>query len=153
VTDSFKDAHGRKVVSRTTAETLGELRHMVVDTSRRHVAAIVVNKGKGKRHAFLVDWEHVSGFGPDAVMVESEDTLRPPTDDQEQAAADGKLELVGKRALSEKGNEHGPIADVEFDPDSGNIGSVLVGEERIPATDLLGVGSYAAILAGSRDDR
>jgi uncharacterized protein YrrD len=151
VTDSFKDAHGRKVVSRTTAETLGELRHMVVDTSRRHVAAIVVNKGK--RHAFLVDWEHVSGFGPDAVMVESEDTLRPPTDDQEQAAADGKLELVGKRALSEKGNEHGPIADVEFDPDSGNIGSVLVGEERIPATDLLGVGSYAAILAGSRDDR
>jgi uncharacterized protein YrrD len=153
VTDSFKDAHGRKVVSRTTAETLGELRHMVVDTSRRHVAAIVVNKGKGKRHAFLVDWEHVSGFGPDAVMVESEDTLRPPTDDQEQAAADGKLELVGKRALSEKGNEHGPIADVEFDPDSGNIGSVLVGEERIPATDLLGVGSYAAILAGARDDR
>jgi uncharacterized protein YrrD len=141
------------VVSRTTAETLGELRHMVVDTSRRHVAAIVVNKGKGKRHAFLVDWEHVSGFGPDAVMVESEDTLRPPTDDQEQAAADGKLELVGKRALSEKGNEHGPIADVEFDPDSGNIGSVLVGEERIPATDLLAVGSYAAILAGARDDR
>jgi uncharacterized protein YrrD len=151
VTDSFKDAHGRKVVSRTTAETLGELRHMVVDTSRRHVAAIVVNKGK--RHAFLVDWEHVSGFGPDAVMVESEDTLRPPTDDHERAAAHGKLELVGKRALSERGNEHGPIADVEFDPDSGNIGSVLVGEERIPATDLLGVGSYAAILAGSRDDR
>jgi uncharacterized protein YrrD len=151
VTDSFKDAHGRKVVSRTTAETLGELRHMVVDTSRRHVAAIVVNKGK--RHAFLVDWEHVSGFGPDAVMVESEDTLRPPTDDHEQAAADGKLELVGKRALSERGNEHGPIADVEFDPDSGNIGAVLVGEQRIPATDLLGVGSYAAIIAGSRDDR
>jgi uncharacterized protein YrrD len=115
VTDSFKDAHGRKVVSRTTAETLGELRHMVVDTSRRHVSAVVVSKGK--KHAFLIDWEHVSGFGPDAVMVESEDTLRPPADDHEQAAADGKLELVGKRALSERGNEHGPIADVEFDPE------------------------------------
>ncbi|MDQ6855138.1 MAG: PRC-barrel domain-containing protein [Actinomycetota bacterium] len=151
MTDSFKNAHGRKVVSRTTAEALGELSHMVVDTSRRHVSAIVVNKGK--KHAFLVDWEHVSGFGPDAVMVESEDTLRPPADDQEQEAAGGKLELVGKRALSERGNELGPIADVEFDPDSGNIGSVLVGEERIPATDLLGVGSYAAVLAGSDDDR
>jgi uncharacterized protein YrrD len=150
VTDSFKNAHGRKVVSRATAEVLGELSHMVVDTSRRHVAAIVVNKGK--KHAFLVDWEHVSGFGPDAVMVESEDAVRSPTDDHEQAAADGKLELVGKRALSERGNEHGPIADVEFDPDSGNIGSVLVGEERIAATDLLGVGSYAAVLAGSRDN-
>jgi uncharacterized protein YrrD len=150
VTDSFREAHGRKVVSRATAEALGELRHMVLDPSRRRVAAVVVSKGK--KHAFVVDWEHVSGFGPDAVMVESEDTLRPPTDDHEQAAADGKLELVGKRALSETGNEHGPITDVEFDPDSGTIGSVLIGEERIPATDLLGVGSYAAVLAGSRDD-
>ena len=150
MTDSFKNAHGRKVVSRATAEALGELSHMVVDTSRRHVAAIVVTKGK--KHAFLVDWEHVSGFGPDAVMVESEDVVRSPTGDHEQAAAHGKLELVGKRALSERGNEHGPIADVEFDPDSGNIGFVLIGEERIPATDLLGVGSYAAVLAGSRDN-
>jgi uncharacterized protein YrrD len=150
VTDSFKNAHGRKVVSRATAEALGELSHIVVDTSRRHVAAVVVSRGK--KHAFLVDWAHVSGFGPDAVMVESEDTLRPPADDHEQAAADGKLELVGKRALSETGNTHGPITDVEFDPDSGTIGSVLIGEERIPATDLLGVGSYAAVLAGSRDD-
>jgi uncharacterized protein YrrD len=150
VTDSFRNAHGRKVVSRATAEVLGELSHMVVDTSRRHVAAVVVSKGK--KHAFLVDWEHVSGFGPDAVMVESEETLRAPADDQEQAAADGKLELVGKRALSETGNEKGPITDVEFDPDSGDIGCVLVGEERIPATDLLGVGSYAAVLAASHDD-
>jgi uncharacterized protein YrrD len=147
VTDSFGKAHGRKVVSRATAETLGDLRHMVVDPSRRHVAAVVVSKGK--KHASLVDWEHVSGFGPDAVMVESEAALRPPADDQEQAAADGKLELVGKRALTETGNDKGPITDVEFDPDSGKIGSVLVGEERIPATDLLGVGSYAAVLSAS----
>jgi len=151
VTDSFREAHGRKVVSRATAEALGELSHMVVDSSRRHVSAVVVSKGK--KHAFVVDWEHISGFGPDAVMVESEDTLRPPADDHEQETVDGKLELVGKRVLSERGNEHGSITDVEFDPDSGDIGSLLVGEERITPTDLLGVGSYAAVLAGSHDDR
>lgn len=151
MTDSFREAHGRKVVSRATAEALGELSHMVVDSSRRHVSAVVVSKGK--KHAFVVDWEHISGFGPDAVMVESEDTLRPPADDHEQETVDGKLELVGKRVLSERGNEHGSITDVEFDPDSGDIGSLLVGEERIPPTDLLGVGSYAAVLAGSHDDR
>ncbi len=151
MTDSFREAHGRKVVSRATAEALGELSHMVVDSSRRRVSAVVVSKGK--KHAFVVDWEHISGFGPDAVMVESEDTLRPPADDHEQEAVDGKLELVGKRVLSERGNDHGSITDVEFDPDSGDVGSVLVGEERIPATDLLGVGSYAAVLAGSYDNR
>ena len=151
MTDSFREAHGRKVVSRATAEALGELSHMVVDSSRRHVSAVVVSKGK--KHAFVVDWEHISGFGPDAVMVKSEDTLRPPADDHEQETVDGKLELVGKRVLSERGNEHGSITDVEFDPDSGDIGSLLVGEERITPTDLLGVGSYAAVLAGSHDDR
>jgi len=90
VTDSFREAHGRKVVSRATAEALGELSHMVVDSSRRHVSAVVVSKGK--KHAFVVDWEHISGFGPDAVMVESEDTLRSPADDHEQEAVDGKLD-------------------------------------------------------------
>lgn len=145
MTDSFRASQGRKVVSRETAEALGELSHLVVDRSRRHVTAVVV--GKGRRHAFLVDWEHVSGFGPDAVMVEAQESLRPPRDDREEAAVEGKLELVGKRALSEQGNEKGSITDVEFDPESGDIGSVLVGEERIPATDILGLGSYAAVLA------
>lgn len=117
---------------------------MVLDASRRHVAAVVVSKRK--KHGSLVDWDHVTGFGPDAVMVDSEEALRPPADDQEQAAADGKLKLVGKLALSETGNQQGPITDVEFDPDSGNIGSVLGGEERLPTSDLLGIGSYAAVL-------
>lgn len=148
MTDSFKAAHGRKVVSRATAEALGELSHMVVDPSRRHVSAVVV---QAKKHTYLVDWKHLSGFGPDAVMVESEEALRPPADDREQAALDGKLELVGKRALTERGNEKGSIADVEFDPESGELGPVLVGDERMPATDLLGVGSYAAVLASPQD--
>jgi uncharacterized protein YrrD len=139
------------VVSRATAEALGELTHLVVDSSRRHVTAVVV--GTGKRHGRLIDWEHVTGFGPDAVMIESQDALRPPRDDHEQAAVEGKLELVGKRALSERGNEAGSITDVEFDPESGDIGAVLVGEERIPATDILGLGSYAAVLASPGDDR
>jgi sporulation protein YlmC with PRC-barrel domain len=150
VTDSFRAAQGRKVVSRATAEALGELSHLVVDGSRRHVSAVVVSKGK--KSGFLVDWDHVSGFGPDAVMVESGENLRPPADDQEQAAVEGRLELVGKRALSERGNEKGSITDVEFDPESGDLGSVLLGEERIPATDILGLGSYAAVLASPRDD-
>ena len=146
MTDSFSAAHGRKVVSRTTAETLGVLSHLVVDASRHQVVGLVV---KDKRRGFLVDWEHVSGCGADAVMIESEASLRAPADDREHAAVEGTLDLVGKRALSEMGNEQGSIVDVEFDPDSGDLDWVLVGDDRIPATDLLSVGSYAAVLASS----
>jgi uncharacterized protein YrrD len=149
VIDLFRASQGRKVVSRATAEALGALTHLLIDSGHCQVRALVVGSG---RHARLIDWEHVSGFGPDAVMVESHEVLRPPAGDHEQAAVEGKLELVGKRALSERGNEKGSITDVEFDPESGAIGAVLIGEERVPPTDVLGLGSYAAVLASHGDN-
>ena len=88
MSDRFAAASGRKVVSRKSAEGLGTLAHIVVDVKRRQVASLVVGKG---RKALLVDWEQVSGFGPDAVMVVDESALHPPRDDRENAAADGKL--------------------------------------------------------------
>ena len=144
MTDSFRAAEGRKVVSRATAETVGVLRHLIIDAAGHQIVGLVV---KEKRRSLLVDWEHVNGFGVDAVMVESEAVLRAPADDREHAAVKGTLDLVGKRALSEMGNERGSIVDVEFDPGSGVLGSVLIGDDRVPATVLLGVGSYAAVLA------
>jgi sporulation protein YlmC with PRC-barrel domain len=103
-------------VSRTSAEELGNLAHVVIDVKRRQVAWLVVGKG---RKALLIDWEQVSGFGPDAVMVADESVQYLPRDDRERAAADGKLELVGKRALSDMGNDLGTVTDVQFDPVTG----------------------------------
>ena len=69
MSDRFAAATGRKVVSRASAEELGELAHIVVDVKLRRVALLVVGK---RRKALLVAWEHVSGFGPDAIMIEDE---------------------------------------------------------------------------------
>ena len=143
MSDRFAAASGRKVVSRKSAEGLGTLAHIVVDVKRRQVASLVVGKG---RKALLVDWEHVSGFGPDAVMVVDESALHPPRDDREHAAADGKLELVGKRALTDTGNDLGTVSDVVFDPVTGSIESLVLGDREEPAASLLGAGSFAAIV-------
>jgi uncharacterized protein YrrD len=113
VSDRFAAASGRRVVSRASAEELGNLAHVVVDVKRRQVASLVVGEG---RNALLVGWEQVSGFGPDAVVIAEESALRPPRDDRERAAADGKLELVGKRALSDMGDDLGTVSDVLFRP-------------------------------------
>lgn len=99
----------------------------------------------------MVEWEHLSGFGPDAVMVIDEGALRPPADDRERAAAAGRLELVGKRALSERGNELGRLDDVTFDADTGALEDLLIGDRRVPAESLLGIGSYAAVLDESQE--
>ena len=143
MSDRFAAASGRKVVSRKSAEGLGTLAHIVVDVKRRQVASLVVGKG---RKALLVDWEQVSGFGPDAVMVVDESALHPPCDDRENAAADGKLELVGKRALTDTGNDLGTVSDVVFDPVTGSIESLVLGDREEPAASLLGAGSFAAIV-------
>lgn len=143
MSERFAAASGRAVISRSTAEELGKLAHIVIDVKRGQVASLVVGKG---RKALLIAWAQVSGFGPDAVMIADETALQEPRDDRERAAADGNLEFVGKRALSDAGNDLGTVTDVVFDPDSGTIESIVVGDHEQPVASLLGAGSFAVIL-------
>jgi sporulation protein YlmC with PRC-barrel domain len=143
MSERFAVAAGRAVISRTTAEELGKLAHIVVDVKRGRVASLVVGEG---RKALLIAWEQVSGFGPDAVMIADEAALQEPRDDREQAAVDGELELVGKRAISDAGNNVGAITDVVFDPGTGAIQSILLDDRERPASSLLGVGSFAVVI-------
>lgn len=150
MSESFRQATGRKVISRASAEELGRVSHFVVDAERRHITALVLGRG---RKARLVDWEFLSGFGPDAVMVADDGALRGPDGDRERLAVDGKLDLLDKRALTEGGNEVGPVSDVTFDPQTGSIESLLVGEGAVPGSALLGSGSYAVVLDASPSDQ
>jgi sporulation protein YlmC with PRC-barrel domain len=143
VTDRFAAASGRKVVSRASAEELGKLAHIVVDVKSRQVELLVVGKG---RKALLIAWKDVSGFGPDAVMVLDDSALFAPRDNRERAAADGKLDLLGQRALSDMGNDLGPVGDIVFDPATGAIETLVLDDREEPATSLLGAGSFAAIV-------
>jgi sporulation protein YlmC with PRC-barrel domain len=148
VTESFKRSVGRKVLSRSSATELGSVSHLLVDAQQGRIASIVIGRGK---KAQLVEWEQLSGFGPDAVMVVDGGALRPPADDRERAATEGKLELVGKRALSEGGTELGKLDDVTFDTNTGVLEELLIGDRRLQAGALMGSGSYAAVLADSQE--
>ncbi|HWF50025.1 MAG TPA: PRC-barrel domain-containing protein [Solirubrobacteraceae bacterium] len=148
MSERFTAATGRKLVSRASAEALGTLSHLVIDVPKRQVTSLVMGKG---RKARLVDWDEVSGFGPDAIMIADESALHEPRDDHESAAGGGKLELVGKRVLSDMGNELGAVTDVVFDPASGAIETLVIGEQEVAASSILGVGSYAAVVKAPRD--
>ena len=148
MSDSFRQANGRKVVGRTSARELGAVSHLLVDAGHRRIATVVVGRG---RKARLVDWAQVSGFGPDAVMVGDEGALRPASDDRERAGVDGKLEMVGKRVLTERGNELGTLDDVTFDPATGGVEMLRIGDREIPAESLLGSGPYAVVLDAGQE--
>jgi len=148
MTDSFRSATGRKLISRASAGELGVVGHFVVDADERRIAALVVGRGK---KAQLVDWAQVSGFGPDAVMVIDDGALRAPVGDREQAAADGRLDLIGKRVLTEQGNALGVLDDVIFDASTGAVAMLRIGDRDIPAASLLGSGPYAVVLDATQD--
>lgn len=148
MSESFRQALGRKVVSRATAHHLGSVSHLLVTVDCRQVAGVILGKGK---KATLADWSQVSGFGTDAVMVNDESALRAPADDREQAAVNGRLELLGRRMVTESGNELGIVGDVSFDPVSGSVEYLTVADHQIPADTVLGSGSYAVVVAASQD--
>lgn len=143
MSEQFKAAEGRRVVSRASAEKLGTVSRLLVDADCRRIASVIVGK---RRKARLIDWDSLSGFGADAVMVADEAALREPQDARDEAAVHGDLELLGRRVLSDAGNELGEIEDVIFDPQTGALEALVVGGEQEPAAAILGAGSYAVIL-------
>jgi uncharacterized protein YrrD len=145
----LSEADGRPVVSRASAETLGELKHVVVDVGAHRIVAVHV--AGGRRHARLVDWSSIVGFGPDGIVVEDDDAARPPTDDREAAVAAGRLDLDGRLVLSDDGDALGAITDVEFDEESGALRSILAGDERLDAARLRAIGPYCLIVRAASE--
>ena len=141
--DSFRRCSGRRVVSRASADDVGRLGHLLVDAEQRRITAVVIGK---VRKARLVDWEEIIGFGPDAVIISDDAAARPPADDHERAATHGELDVVGRRVLTDRGTDVGVVDDVTFDPGTGSVLALLIGQREVPAGALLGSGSYAVVI-------
>jgi uncharacterized protein YrrD len=143
----LSEADGRPVISRASAETLGELKHVVVDVPARRIAALHV-AGR-RRNARLIDWSAIVGFGPDGIIVEDEAAARPPADDRESAVAAGKLDLDGRDVLSDEGDSLGRLTDIVFDEGSGRLVAFVSGDVEHAADGLRAIGPYCVILRAS----
>jgi sporulation protein YlmC with PRC-barrel domain len=142
---SLRSLLGMKVVSRTTAADLGEVRGALVDAAGRRIVGWCVGHG---RHSRIIEQPHLSGVGSAAVVVEDESFLRPPSGDAEKALAKGKLGLIGAPLLSVAGNSAGEVYDADLDPATGELYWLRSATATIPADRLVGYGSYAAVITG-----
>lgn len=140
----LSQADGRPVLSRESAERIGELRHVVVDPASRRITALHVS-GKGKR-AGLVAWADVVGFGEDGIVVSDDAATHPPGDERERAVAGGDLDLDGRLVLDDRGDSAGALTDVLFDEGTGALTAFVVGEAEIPASRLRAIGPYCVIV-------
>lgn len=138
----FSEAAGRKVVSTSTADTVGRIDEFVVDPRARAVVALKLKKTAAGDSLY---WSDITAFGADAVTVTGADRIGPANADV--VALTGKAHhLLGKRALSTTGDELGKVDDVEFEPDSGEITGLVLSGGRVEGIRLVGVGSYAVVV-------
>jgi uncharacterized protein YrrD len=132
---------GRRVISRTSAESLGEVSDALLATKPPAIAALQVGKG---RKAGTIAWANIVGIGPDAVVVSDDEAAQGA-----RQPAEGRSPM-GRLVLSELGNSAGPVTDVEFDETTGTLISLATEAALIEGDRLLADGPYA-IVVSARD--
>ena len=141
----FSQARKRAVVNTSTATRVARVEGFVVLPGPARVALLRLGKVSGA--GTLLAWGDLQGFGPDAVTVASDAAIRPARDDLERRAENKDLEILGKRVLSEQGTDLGTVTDVDFDPATGEVTSLITKTEIIAGQRLLGLGGYAAVVS------
>ncbi len=141
----FSQARKRDVVNTTTATKVARVDGFVVLPGPARVALLRLGKVSGA--GTLLAWEDLQGFGPDAVTVTTDAVIRPARDALEQRAEDNDLEILGKRVLTERGTELSTVTDVDFDPETGAVTTLITKTETIAGERLIGLGGYAVVVS------
>jgi len=139
----FSEAKNRKVMSTVGAVTIGKVRDIVVDPRNAHVVAVLLKKTEG--NADTLTWNNMKSFGKDAITVESP-TAITVAEGELAVLSDKHHKLIGKRVLTDGGDELGKVKDIEFDPENGAVRAVITSGEEIAGGRMIGLGSYALIV-------
>ena len=149
MTANLSALYGRSVLDVSSATTVGNVRCGLVDAEDGTVEALVLDKTPGD--GSILSWSSIKSIGPDAITVESADVFRVPGDGEKRAAK-GDLDPIGKRVLTDGGEEIGELSDLTVDEDSGTVEGVTVGDHHLPGTSIIGSGDYAVVVKQSDVD-
>jgi sporulation protein YlmC with PRC-barrel domain len=139
----FSEARKRKVISTTGAETVGRVRDLIVDARSRTVVALALRKTEGDGD--ILPWAEMKSFGQDAITVQGPERI-VKAEGELAVLADKDHRVLGKRVLTDRGDEMGSVSDIEFDPETGAVRALLLGKEEISGERLHAIGSYAVIV-------
>ncbi|MDQ3816961.1 MAG: PRC-barrel domain-containing protein [Acidobacteriota bacterium] len=101
---------GRAVLSRATANKVGHIHDLIVDAAKGELAGLVVQIPDQSLRS--VDYNGIYSFGPDAVMVNSDESAVPVQDSPLKALPLAKHNLIGVNVVTEGGKLLGQIANV-----------------------------------------
>lgn len=148
MTTKLADLAGRPVLDVSSATTVGQVGHAILDADDGRIAALHLAKVDGD--ADLLPWDSIKAIGPDAITIESVARLRQASTAAESKGADQSLDPIGARLLTTSGVELGRVTDIEVDDASGSVETIATAEARHPGSSTVGFGSYALVVESPR---
>jgi uncharacterized protein YrrD len=101
---------GRKVVSRATANKLGQVHDLIINPVAGRLAGLSVKlEDEGVP---LVACDEIYSFGPDAVMINNDRSALPPENSPLKDLPFAMNKLVGAEVITEDGKILGQVANV-----------------------------------------
>jgi uncharacterized protein YrrD len=101
---------GRTVLSRSSANKLGQIHDLIVDPVKGELAGLVLRKLD--ESLWCVGYDEVYGFGPDAVMIKADESAVPAQDSPLKILPLAKNNLIGVNVVTEGGKLLGQIAKI-----------------------------------------
>jgi sporulation protein YlmC with PRC-barrel domain len=138
---NLSDVAGRPVLDLATATNIGKVADFVIDPVTRRIVGFQLANVKGP--AYWLAWDAMNTLGADALTIDHPDVLTEPPEHSRGLRAD---KVIGGRVLTDSGRELRNLADLEIDPDTGQIIGLKIGDHSMPADALIGVGRYATVV-------
>nr|WP_055591643.1 PRC-barrel domain-containing protein [Streptomyces hirsutus] len=139
----FSRVRGLPVLTPGEGVRLGVVRALTVDAASGTVTHVRVRRGRLRRDAALA-WDALDAVAPDMLIAAPSSVL---------AVAPPHHDLLGRRVLTEDGEERGTVLDAAFDPLTARIEAILTTIGELPAERLLGLGGHALVVRGRRTAR
>jgi uncharacterized protein YrrD len=152
-----EDVDGISVIALDTGAKIGEVDDLIFDLQQNRLIGILVEKAGLTHPARVVPCSQVRAIGPDAVMVEGENSV---IDAEKDAYINDILqkerEIKGKEVYTMEGEDLGEIVDVHFDEKTGKIegyevsggifADAYTGRSFIPAPKTLKIGKDVVLV-------
>ncbi len=139
----FSEASGHKIVSTSTAATVGKIDEFVIDPSGPSVVAFGVKKTES---GDTLRWSDMTAFGADAVTVDDPAKITDGGGDDLAPLLGKSNHVLKKLVLTTAGDELGKVKDVDFDPSSGSVTALILDSGEVSGKRVVGIGSYAVVV-------
>jgi uncharacterized protein YrrD len=143
--------YGNPVITQDSGEQIGKIDDLIFDRNNRRIVAFKLAKNQGTHQT--LDWNKAQAVGPDAVLVNSQETLGVFDEASHEVASLTR----NLRVVTAEGHQLGTITDLLFDEktgkfegyevSSGIVSTVYTGRYFIPASEVTTIGKDAIVVS------